>query len=242
LPTWSERDASLLARPRATGEAGGRRIPQDLLLFPSNGNAVEALDCLGHRFRAVGFIDDHPAKIGTRVLGLPVWSRRALEDLPGAKVLAVPGSPSSFHRRADLIASLGLPPDRFATVIHGRASVSRHARIGRNVLVMAGVVVTATAVVGDHVVILPNSVIHHDARVGDFTLVGSSVVVAGFAEIGEGCYIGAGSRVRDHLAVAPRTLIGLGATVVASIEHPGGVWAGTPARCRRASRGEGGGG
>ena len=30
----------------------------DLLIFPCNGNALEALDCLGSAFRCVGFVDD----------------------------------------------------------------------------------------------------------------------------------------------------------------------------------------
>src|SRR5690242_8333314 len=79
---------------------------KDLLLFPCNGNAVEALDCLGDNFRAIGFLDDSREKLGTAVCGLPVLSRNAISDFPHAKVLAVPGSPVSFRRRHEFIASL----------------------------------------------------------------------------------------------------------------------------------------
>lgn len=204
---------------------------RDLLLFPCNGNAAEALDCLGDAFRPVGFIDDSPAKAGTTVFGVPVLSRRALSELPDAKVLAVPGSPESFPRRAELIASLAIPPERFASVIHPRAIVSRNASLGRNVLIMAGVVVTANAVIEDHVVILPNSVVHHDSRIGAYTMLGSGVLVAGSVHIGEHCYVGSGSRFKNGLTVASGTLVGLGSIVVKAIEAPGGVWAGHPARC-----------
>ena len=54
----------------------------DLLLFPCNGNAPEAVDYLGVAYRAIGFIDDDPAKIGTHVLGMPVWDRAALARFP----------------------------------------------------------------------------------------------------------------------------------------------------------------
>jgi sugar O-acyltransferase (sialic acid O-acetyltransferase NeuD family) len=203
---------------------------QDLLLFPCNGNAREALDCLGRDFRPIAFVDDDPAKIGANVHGVPVLTRAALDEFPSAMVLAVPGSPSSFSRRADAIGSLGIPVERFATVVHPRATVSAHARLGRNVLLMAGVVVTASAVIGDHVVVLPNAVIHHDACIGAFTLVGAGVLVAGSVDIGENCYVGSGCRFRNNLSVAPHTLVGLGSTVLHSIEEPGGVWIGTPAR------------
>jgi sugar O-acyltransferase (sialic acid O-acetyltransferase NeuD family) len=204
--------------------------PHELLLFPCNGNAMEALDCVGEGFRPVGFVDDDPAKIGTTVLGLPVLGRAAFAQFPTARVLAVPGSPTSFRTRAGVVASLGIAAERFATVVHPRAAVSRHARLGHNVLMMAGVVVTANAVIGDHVVILPNSVIHHDSRIGAHTLVGAGVLVAGSVVIGEGCYLGSGARFRNDVTVARGSLIGLATTVLRSITEPGGVWVGTPAR------------
>ena len=71
----------------------------DLLLFPCNGNAIEALDCLTDEMTPIAFVDDDPLKIGTTVCGLPVRSREALTACPTAKVLAVPGSPTSFSRR-----------------------------------------------------------------------------------------------------------------------------------------------
>jgi sugar O-acyltransferase (sialic acid O-acetyltransferase NeuD family) len=206
------------------------REMQDLLLFPCNGNAMEALDCLGDEFRGIGFVDDSPGKIGTTVFGLPVWNRSALSEFPDAKVLAVPGSPDSFPRRGELIASLEIPRARLAAVVHPKAMVSRNASIGANVLLMAGVVITANAVIEDHVVILPNSVVHHDSRIGAYTMVGAGVVVAGCVHIGAHCYIGSGSRFRNNLTIAPGTLVGLGSTVVKPIGEASGVWAGTPAR------------
>jgi sugar O-acyltransferase (sialic acid O-acetyltransferase NeuD family) len=206
---------------------------RDLLLFPCNGNAVEALDCLGDGFRAIGFVDDDAQKVGTEVFGLPVWDRTALTAHPTAAVLAVPGSPGSFSRRGSIIASLGIPPERFATVIHPGAVVSRNARIGRNVLIMAGTVVTANAVIEDHVLILPNCVVHHDSTIGPYTILGAGVLVSGFVHIGRSCYVGSGARFRNNLSVADATLVGLGSSVLRSIEEPGGVWVGSPARCLR---------
>jgi sugar O-acyltransferase (sialic acid O-acetyltransferase NeuD family) len=206
---------------------------QDLLLFPCNGNAVEALDCLGEDLRPIGFVDDDPAKISTTVYGLPVHGRGALRSFPGAQVLAVPGSPTSFARRAWAIASLGIPRERFATVLHPAAIVSRYATIGVNVLVMGGAVVTASAVVEDHVIVLPNAVIHHDSCIEPYSVVGSGVLVAGYVRIGQNSYIGSGSRVGSHVTIAPGTLVGMASTVLRSIPEPRGVWVGNPARFLR---------
>lgn len=205
---------------------GGAR---PLLIFPSNGNALEALDCLGNAFRLIGFVDDSPEKLGRTLHGHEVFPRAALADWPDALVLAVPGSPTSFRARGDLIDGLALDPARFARVVHPSARVSPLASLGRNVLVMAGVVITSNAVIGDHVCILPNTVIHHDVRIGDRTLIGSNVTVAGGVEIGPGCYLGSGSSVMNGLTIGAGALIGIGSTVIRPVS-PGATVAGNPAR------------
>ncbi len=191
----------------------GKSVPQ-LLLFPCNGNAVEALECITNEYEPVGFVDDSPHKQGTIHCGLPVFSRVAFTKHPKAKVLAVPGSPISYLKRNEIITGLGISPDRFATIIHPRATVASLAVIGINVLIMAGVVITSNAVIGDHVCILPNTVLHHDVVVGPLTLIGSNVVVAGNVAIGKNCYIGSGSRIINGVSIGERSLVGMGSTVL----------------------------
>ncbi len=203
--------------------------PRGLLIFPFNGNALEAIDCLGSAFRLDGFIDDTPSKQGSTSQGFQVYSRAGLARFDGSAVLAVPGSPTSFTSRRALIESLGVDASRFARVIHPTARVSSLATIGRNVLIMAGVVVTSNAVIGDHVVVLPNTVIHHDVTIGAWSLVGSNVSIAGSTQVGENCYIGSGSSLSNGLQIGSGSLIGLASTVLRSCE-PGSRLVGSPAR------------
>ncbi len=93
----------------------------------------------------------------------------ALNDFPEARVLAVPGSPTSFRSRKDVVTGLALNVERFARVIHPAATIAPLAVIGYNVLIMAGVVITSNCVIGNHVCVLPNTVIHHDVRIGDWS-------------------------------------------------------------------------
>ena len=216
----------------------------ELLIFPRNGTGLEAVECITSSYRLAGFIDDGPGKLGSIQLELSssckpaepagpqaiaVMSRTKLAEFPDAFVLAVPGSPSNFRNRVQAIESLGLPRDRFATVIHPTASVSPNAKIGRNVLLMAGVVVTANAVIEDHVCVLPGSVVHHDSVVGAYTLVGSRVTIAGGTTIGKNCYLGSGSSIINGIQIGDRALIGLGAVVIRAVEA-GAVVAGNPAK------------
>lgn len=176
----------------------------------------------------IGFIDDGQDKVGTERFGWPVLSRSALEEHAEAHVLAVPGSPTSYRNRKAIVDGLGVPRPRFATVIHPSASVSPRARIGVNVLIMAGVVIT-TALIGDHVCILPNSVVHHDATVGDWTLVGSNVTIAGSVTVGVNAYIGSGTSIINGVRIGEGALVGLGSNVLRDVGANSTV-VGNPAR------------
>ena len=204
---------------------------QPLLIFPCNGNGLEALDCLGDAYELIGFVDDTPEKQGRDDRGFTVFDRSALTRCPDARVLAVPGGPRSFRSRRQVIERLGIDPDRFATVVHPAARVSPLARLGRNVLLMAGAVVTSNAVIGDHVCVLPNTVIHHDVNLGRWSLVGSGVTIAGGTRIGANCYVGSGSSIMNNLEIGEGALVGLGSTVIRNVA-PGRTVAGNPARER----------
>lgn len=202
---------------------------EQLLIFPYNGNGLEALGCLGDQYELVGFIDDTPEKQGKNKMGFEVFGREALQKYPKAKVLAVPGSPSSYTIRKKIIGDLQVPEERYAQVIHPKASVSPLAQLGHNVLIMAGVVITSNAVIGDHVCILPNSVVHHDSSVGNYTLIGSNVTVAGNTAIGQHCYIGSGTSVINNISIGSNTLVGMGTNVIKTLpEHVKAV--GNPAK------------
>jgi sugar O-acyltransferase (sialic acid O-acetyltransferase NeuD family) len=200
-----------------------------LLIFPCNGNGLEALDCLGDEYECLGFVDDTPEKQRAGAYGLRVLPRSALAELRDAAVLAVPGGPASFQARRSIIEGLGVPPGRFATVIHPAARVARLAQIGRNSLLMAGAVITSNAQIGESVCVLPNTVIHHDVTVGSFSLIGANVAIAGNVRIGENCYIGSGTNVKNGVQIGARALIGLGSNVIRDVAE-GAVVAGNPAR------------
>lgn len=200
-----------------------------LLIFPCNGNGRDALDCLGERHRCVGFVDDTPEKQGRRVHEQPVFGRAAFGEHGDAAVLAVPGSPSSYRDRRDLIEGLGVARQRFTRVVHPRASIAPQVVLGTNLLVMAGAVVTCDAVIGDHVLILANAVVEHDVVVGDWSVIGSNVLIAGGARVGENCYIGGGASLMNGITIGDGALVGLGSVVIRDVPAGARV-AGNPAR------------
>ena len=202
----------------------------ELLLFPFNGNAVEAMDCIDStKYCVIGFIDDDEDKIGKEFNGIKVFNRSILIQELDAKVLAVPGSPSSYKNRGQLIKKLNIAKDRFISIAHDSACVSKYASIGVNCLIMEGVVIKASSMIGNNVCILPNSVIHHDSIIKDNTLIGSNVVIAGYTTVGENCYIGSGSKLINNIKIGDGSLVGIGSNVIKSFPKKMNKLVGNPA-------------
>jgi sugar O-acyltransferase (sialic acid O-acetyltransferase NeuD family) len=193
-------------------------MKRKLLIFPYSGTAIEALDCIGGDFNCIGFVSDDINKIGSTYCGIKVFNRSIIDKEFDALILAVHGSPSSFKKRQEILDELGIPKNRFATVIHPKAIVSPNANIGYNTLVMGGVVITSNARIGNHVCVLPNSVVHHDSLVSDFTLIGANVTIAGNTTIGKNCYIGASSSIINGVSIGDGALVGIGANIIKDVE------------------------
>ncbi|MCX5829568.1 MAG: acetyltransferase [Deltaproteobacteria bacterium] len=190
-----------------------------LLIFPYNGNAIESLDCIDSEFEFIGFIDDSIDKQIKRENDHRVFGRTILDKYEDAFLLIVPGSPTTFLERKKIIDNFNIKSERLAQIIHPKACISPLAKIGKNVLIMAGVVVTSNAIIGNHVCILPNTVIHHDVRVNDYCLIGSNITIAGYATIGINCYIGSGTSIINGVEIGDRTMIGMGSNVIRNIDH-----------------------
>lgn len=197
---------------------------KNLVIFPFNGNGREAIDAIDpSEYRLIGFIDDDGQKQSE---DYEIFSREILKKFPEIHVLAVPGSPTSFRKRASVIDSLNAK--NFATIIHPKASIGKGVTIGYNCLILAGVVMTANAIIRNHVCILPNSVVHHDSIIEDYTLIGSSVAIAGNVTIAQSCYIGSGSNIKNGIHIGDSSLVGMGSNVISNIEA-NSVVAGNPA-------------
>lgn len=184
-------------------------------------------------YRPLGFLDDDPARRGQSLYGYPVLGPiSCLSQWGEALVVTAIGSSASFSRKPALLEGLGLPRQRFATIIHPSAQVSGWAQLGQGCVVLQQATVCAGAQVDDHVVVLPSSVISHDAHIADYTILAGGVIVSGFVKVEKNCYLGAGSTIRERLTIGAGTLVGMGSVVVKSVAA-GAVVIGNPARERK---------
>ena len=222
-------------------QAAGRH---KLVILGTGGTCRDILDTVldlntvqgGTGFDCIGFLDDDPARRGTEVQGVPVLGPlSSARDLPDCLFVNGIGSPGNFWRKEAIIASTGLPADRFATLVHPTASVSRTALLGRGVVIFQHVSVTTNVRIGDHVTILPNSIVSHDDWIEDYTSVAGGVCISGNVHVGRSCYLGTRSALMSGILIGDGSLVGMGSVVLHSVE-PHSVVVGNPARLlRRAS-------
>ncbi|MGV9416501.1 acetyltransferase [Streptomyces sp. NPDC003674] len=183
----------------------------------------------------LGHLDDNAALHGTEVDGVPVLGGCDLvHDLSRARVVVCVGNPGDYASRARLVARLGLPAGRYATVVHPTASVSRTSEIGPGSVLLAHCALTAAVRVGAHVAVMPQAVLTHDDEVGDCATIASGVRLGGGVRVERGAYLGSGSLIREGTTVGAWSLIGMGSAVLGDVP-PGEVWAGSPARRLRAA-------
>jgi len=204
-----------------------------LLLVGAGGLARETLAAarlLPDAFDPLGFLDDDPARHGSRVDGLPVLgSSDLVHEHRDAEVLVCVGSPARPTSRLDVATRLGLPDERYATLVHPAASIAIGSELGPGCVFLAGAVITAPQRVGAHVVAMPHVLLTHDDEVGDGVTFAGRATLSGSVHVGRCAYLGAGALVRQGLKIGDAAVVGMGAVVLTDVP-PGETWVGNPAR------------
>ncbi len=216
-------------------------MTKKLIVLGTGGNCIDILDvldaindrCGERKYECVGFLDDNAHKWGQCIAGVPVLGPLTLApDYPECFFVNGIGSVNTFVKKREIIARAGVSLDRFETVVHPSASVSRLSSLGHGVVVFQHVTVASKARVGDHVIVLPHSVISHDAVIGDYTCIASGVCISGLVRVGHSCYLGTGSAIRERVQIGDCCLVGMGSVVLDDVPD-GAVVVGNPARFLR---------
>ena len=139
--------------------------------------------------------------------------------------------PGSFRTWPDTVAGLGLPPERFATIIHPRAYVSPQSQVGRGTVILAGTTVGAFVTLGDHVIVLQNVGLSHDDVIEDFSCLAVGVSFSGSVRVGRNCFLGTNSTIIGA-TLGPGSLIGAG-TLIRQDVPSNEIWVGVPGRFLR---------
>lgn len=140
-----------------------------------------------------------------------------------------------LHRAGEMpariarIEGLGVPRERWASVVDPNAAVAQNAMIGGGAVLGPFAVVAPGATLGMHTVVRAQAQVSHDVTLGDFVFVGGGSVVSGYCTLHTGAYVAPGAVVRDSVTIGRFAVVGLGAVVLADVADFA-VVAGNPAR------------
>lgn len=214
---------------------------QRVIVLGAGGNCRDVIDAMldandhasSPLYEPLGYLDDDPDKWGTILGGYPVLGPlSSADDWPHAQFIDGLNGVSLTSRKESILAGLGLSRERFATVVHPSATVSRMSSLGAGTVLLPGVTVSSNATIGDHVLVLPGTTISHDDVIGDYCYLAPGVVLAGYVTLGAGVYVGARAAVSHRITIGEGAVVGIGSVVLQDVAA-GATVVGAPARVLR---------
>lgn len=135
------------------------------------------------------------------------------------------------HNRArgeklSLLESAGA---QIVSIIHPRATVSKHAEVGKGSVVFAGACINPCAIVGTGAIINTGSSVDHDCVLGANVHISPGARLAGNVSVGDGSWVGIGACIRQAVRIGMHVTVGAGSAVVKDI-NDNHVVVGVPAR------------
>ena len=213
-------------------------MTKKIIILGAGGMCIDILDTMNElgEYTCIGFLDDDKEKWnktyhGVRVLG-PLTKAKEFEDVYFVSGI---GNADNFLEKKDIIEKTGISPERFISIIHPTASVSKMTSIGAGTVVLQHATIASNAKIGNHVLIMANSVINHDVTVGDYTFVTAGACISGFVTIGQLCYVGTNASIIGRVTIGKKVLIGMGSVVLKDIPS-NSVYVGNPAKFLRATK------
>ena len=207
-------------------------MSKDLIILCASAdgtNIAEIIEKLPE-WNLIGFLDDDPTKQNTVINDVPVLGKIEEAILYSkCHFLLHAGSSKDYSIKKKLFDKLDISLNRFVTIIHPSAYISRFASIGKNVAIFPNVTVMANATIGNHVFIASKCNIGHGSKIGDYVLMSALVAIPGNVIVEEGCWIGLNASIRDGITIGKWSLVGMGSVVIKDVE-PYTIVAGNPAK------------
>jgi sugar O-acyltransferase (sialic acid O-acetyltransferase NeuD family) len=200
--------------------------PKKIIVLGVGGTCIDILEIIQDindtsekaKYEILGFLDDNAQILGKKTHGFTVLGPLdSAHNFKDAYFVNGIGSPKDFWKKKDIITKTGMSIDRFETIIHPSAIVSRYSKIGKGTVIFPQATVSADAEIGNHVLILPHSIVSHHSKVGDNTIIANGVCVSGNIKIGNSCYLGTNSSITQNTTVGDCCLIGAGSIVAKDV-------------------------
>jgi sugar O-acyltransferase (sialic acid O-acetyltransferase NeuD family) len=172
---------------------------------------------ISRSWNILGFVDENKQLQEKTLNGYPVlggldWLREHNNPTLGC-VVAI----GTCETRKQVVERLQEIGANFYDAIHPSVIMSDSVKMGTDVIICAGSVLTVNIKIGDHVHINLNSTIGHDTVIGSYCTINPIVAINGNNHLGEGVYVGTGATFIQEVSIGSWSTIGAGAVVIGDI-------------------------
>jgi acetyltransferase EpsM len=180
-------------------------------------SALQDLRASGENVVPYGFLNDFE-KQGSRISGIPVLDKieNAKKFLDQEEIFFIAAllKVKETYYRAKKIEDLEIPKERYFTLLHPSATVSKSAKIGHGTFVGPHVTIMPEAVIGNHCSFRASASVGHDCMVGNDCYMGPNSTLSSRVKRGDGVHIGPNACVLEKVGLGPYSVVGLGSAVL----------------------------
>jgi acetyltransferase EpsM len=128
------------------------------------------------------------------------------------------------------ISGLGIPDDRYASLIHPTAIIPKgYVGLGKGILIAPLAQLSPDSTLSDNCLMLANSFLGHDSFMDRFAHLATNSVVGANVRVGKAVHVGSNATIREKVTIGHYSLIGAGSMVLNDVPE-NAVVVGNPAR------------
>ena len=183
-------------------------------------STVEDINAVKPEWEIIGFLNDRETE---PINGVPILGKVEKEvvdryiDQPDVyffySLISVKLNFKFLHKLTDL----EIPKERFATIIHPTAVISKYSEIGYGTCIQPFVAVGPNTKIGNHVHIFAQVLVGHGAKLDDYSYVANNACIGADVHLKEGAYLGTNATTLEFITLGKWSITGIGAVILKDV-------------------------
>lgn len=204
---------------------GGKMALKKILIFGAGEGSqeivrviIDDINRIKPTWKVFGFIDVDRKKIGTEILGYPVFGESYNADFGSDEIFGICGVMNCGLRQKITEDEIEKKGFHLASLIHPSVIKPDDFESGPGLIMYPGVKVSYDVKLGKGVFINYNSMLGHHVSIDDYTFIAPSATINARCSIGKSCVIGSGATFIPGVSVGSNAVVGIGTTIFSTVK------------------------